>query len=168
MNITAQDYLNLVDNETQNINYIFKELAVNDWRLGAHCSAIYFDSKEMLKATLKIIKESNHLNSDALLGDSDLIPRLSNIENKTKALYHEMKGGLFMCRWLLKKTAHHYDLIINAIIEHDARVLCIPTTELPIDELMAELNQPKNRAMLEQSIAELKAGEFSSHRLIHE
>jgi hypothetical protein len=58
--------------------------------------------------------------------------------------------------------------MINAIVQHDALVLGNPFTELPISELMDILNKPKNKAMLEQSIVELKAGNLAHHRLIHE
>jgi hypothetical protein len=164
MNITAQNYLSLVGSETQNINNLFTGSIYNGWTVGAHCATIYLDSKAMLKSIVQIVEESDQLFDD----DLSFVSQLECIQNKTKAIYDDMGHGLFLCRFLLKKTVNHYGSMINAIVQHDARVLGIPSTELPIDELMEVLNKPKNKAMLEQSIAELKAGNLAHHRLIHE
>lgn len=164
MNITAQNYLDLVGSETQNISNLFTGSIYNSWTVGAHCATIYLDSRAMLKNIVQIVKESDQLFDD----DLSFVSQLERIQEKTKAIYHEMGHGLFLCRFLLKKTINHYSSMISAIAQHDALVLGIPTTELPIDELMDVLNKPKNKAMLEQSIAELKAGKSAHHHLIHE
>jgi|CXWL01.1.fsa_nt_gi hypothetical protein len=59
-----------------------------------------------------------------------------------------MGAELFLFWFLLKKTANNYGLIISAIIQHNAQLLEIPDTELPIDEIMTALNQPANKSML--------------------
>jgi hypothetical protein len=164
MNITAHNYLNLVGSETQNISNLFTGSIYNSWTVGAHCATIYLDSSAMLKNIVEIIKESDQLFDD----DLSFVSQLERIQDKTKTIYHEMGHELFVCRFLLKKTVAHYSSMINAIVQHDALVLGIPTTELPVDELMNVLNEPKNKAMLEKSIAELKAGNLTHHRLIHE
>ncbi len=169
MNITAENYLSLVDSETKTISDIIKSSIHNGWVMTTHCLVVYFDSKAMLTNTLRVIKESNLLNHEQLLDDGSIfVSKLERIEERTNTLYLGINPKLFFCRFLLKKTTKHYDAIIKAIVEHDAGVLGIPDTELPIDELMTELNKPKNKAMLEKSIAELNAGNFSAHKLIHD
>jgi hypothetical protein len=164
MNITAQNYLNLVGSETQNISNLFTGSIYNSWTVSAHCVTIYLDSTAMLKNIVQVVKEHDQLFDD----DLGFVSQLECIEEKTKAIYNEMGRNLFLSRFLLKKTVKHYSAMINAIVKHDAQVLGIPATELPINELMDVLNKPKNKAMLEQSIAELKAGNLAHHRLIHE
>lgn len=163
MNITAQNYLNLVGSETQNISNIISESIHNGRVVGVHCAAIYFDSKAMLKNILRVVKESDQLFDDDLCFTS----QLERIQDKTQTIYHEMGHNLFFCRFLLKKTANHYGSMISAIVEHDARVLGIPDTELPVDEIMAILNQPTNKTMIEQSLVQAAAGETEQHQLFY-
>ncbi len=164
MSVTAQDYLNLVDNDANNISSIFKGLVHNSWVISAHCAAAYLDSKIMLKDITLEISLSDQLVDEKF----NLIARLDKIRSTVKELHHKMNGSLFMCRYFLKKTIDNCELLVKVIIEHDAKVLGIPDTELPIDELMAELNSPENKEMLGRSIAQLRRGNFSTHKLNYE
>lgn len=169
MNITAENYLSLVDSETKTISDMIKSSIHNGWIMTMHCLVIYFDSKAMLASTLRVIKESNPLDPEQLLDEGSIfVSKLERIEERTNTLSLSINPKFLFCRHLLQKTAGHYDAIIKAIVQHNARVLGIPDTELPIDELMTELNKPKNKAMLEKSIAELNAGNFAAHKLIHD
>lgn len=164
MNITAQHYLNLVGSETQTISKLLTSAISDGKKLGMHCITLYFDSRSMLKSILKIVKESDQLLDE----DMNFVDSLDRIEKETKEMCNKMEPDSFLFWYLLKKTAHNYGLIISATIQHNAQILGIPDTELPVDEIMAALNQPANKPLLEQSIAELKAGNVVQHSLLHE
>lgn len=164
MNITAQHYLNLVGSETQTISKLLASAISDGKKLSMHCLALYFDSRAMLKSSLKIIKGSDQLLDE----DMRFVDSLDRLEKETKEICNKMGPELFLFWFLLKKTANNYGLIISTIIQHNAQLLEIPDTELPIDEIMTALNQPVNKSMLEQSLSELKAGNIVQHGLLHE
>lgn len=167
MNITAQQYLSLVESETQTISKLLSSAISDSKQLTMHCLALYFDSRSMLKSILKIIKESDQLLDE----DMSFVDDLNRIEKYNKEICNEFESKLpqlFLFWFFLKKTANNYGLIINEIIQHNAQILKIPETELSPDEIMAVLNQSANKAMLEKSLTELKAGNVVQHGLLHE
>lgn len=117
------------------------------------------------------------LTVEAVDSDGLLIKSVDELQHELQFIYDlasqafSRNKSLFIhrwvYRWLMKRTFAHYDAMIAMMVTHDAKALGIPDTDQPIDAIMAELNQPNTRQMLEQSIAELDGGHFVSGQLLH-
>ncbi len=142
MDITAQTYLSLADRETQTISALIKSTLLSSKLLSAHCIALFFDSRALLKNTRALVSKSIELKSGILLDeDLNFIAQLERLEREAEALYLAMGRDLLLCRYLLKRAKANYGIVIDAIIEHDAAVLEIPTTELPFNFNLDRMKQ---------------------------
>lgn len=157
MSTLITDYIDIVDNETHTLSKILAQSVQSGFIVGSHSASIYFESKMLLQEAIKDTKE------DRLLLDNDLmLAAISRSQALLTEVISKMGISLFFSRYLLKKAYQNFDKLIGVVIRHNARVLDIPEHDKPIDEIMAELNNPGNKAMLEKSIAQLARGDTVS------
>lgn len=158
-----ESYIQVIDNETVTLSRLLSTAFRSMWLVGSHCSVIYFESKQLLIDIDQALTGCNELFDE----DMNLIGALERNQKKISEIMVEMPTSLWLCKYLLKMANANFNLIIDKIIKHDAKEHGIPDTDLPINEIMAELNQPPNRAILDESIAQLKGGKTVKHEAFY-
>lgn len=161
MNATTMHVIEIIDNETRVLKSLSSEPIDYRGTLSALGLSLYLSSKTLCKQMLKGLV---YHDDDAM----QMIKSLELVQESIKTAIQKMGNKALICQFFLKKANHNFSLAISDIIQQEAKLLDIPNTELPIDEVMALLNKPKNKAILERSIAELNAGKVVRHELVND
>jgi hypothetical protein len=156
MSITTQQYIDLIDSETETLSVA---VAVHIMDSIGSCSivmqslAIYLESKQLIK----FIKKSDDITTVIDPNDA-MTNRLTACQEKTKLTYHQMgsfiednrrrfinpwnKIMIPFSRYLLKKSFNNYGLAIIYIMEHDVDADKSPYSKPfdSVDDLIKHLN----------------------------
>jgi hypothetical protein len=160
MNAAALHFIEIIDNETKTLKSLSSAPIDYSAALIAIGASIYLCSKTLCKMLKRVISVDNE--------PMQLIKSLELVQESIKTANQKMGNKAIICQFFLNKANNNFSLAINDIIQQEAQLLGIPSTELPIDEVMSRLNSPENKAMLDRSLAELRTGKVSQHELMHE
>jgi hypothetical protein len=160
MNTAAMHFIEIIDNETRTLESLSSDPTDYSGALTALGASLYLCSKTLCKMLKGLIS-----------ADSDpmqLIKSLELVQESIKKAHQKMGNKALICQFLINKANNNFSRAISEIIQQEAELLGIPDIELPIDEVMAMLNSPANKTMLDRSLSELHAGKVTPHELIHE